>query len=318
MPMLLIREQECRMRVDATLIFELGLTKDKTEKKLVFESNRCGKRFDCQINAYENAGSNYYNEVFTNLLGVISSLGESGNRIAVIVLMDETQKDANSAFLSSLQNAIVELLNENELKIYLHLPEWVSLSTKVDHLKLYSDYLNNPFISNNTNDFLNQILTSVLERFGVGSSALSAGLASKAEKIEKLSQIIPVGASKELRAFIETEQNESFYNVLKKEIDKRGMTEVDCYKKANISRKLYWKIKNQPFYKPSKQTVAAFTIALKMDLDDSEKLLGVAGYSLSGASLFDMVIKFHIVEKKYNIYEINNVLYDFDQCLLGG
>lgn len=315
MPMQLIKGQDSRMRFDATLIFNLGVY---SEKEYSFNSDRCGKRFNYQIDAYSRVMPDYYDEVFTDLLSVISSLGKNIDRISVVVLMEETQEKINSEFLSSLQSAIVELLNENELKIYLHLPEWVSLSAKGDNLKLYSDYLNYPSKSNISNEFINQIITDALGKLFAGTAALSSGLSGESEKIEKLSQIIPAGASEELRAFIETEQNESFYNVLKKEIDKRGMTEVDCYKKANISRKLYWKIKNQPFYKPSKQTAAAFTIALKMDIDDAEKLLGVAGYSLSGASLFDMIIKYHIIEKKFDIYEINNVLYDFDQCLLGG
>lgn len=315
MPMQLIKGQDSRMKFDATLIFNLGVS---FEKEYLFNSGRDGKRINCQLNAYSKEISDYYSEAFTNLLSVISLLENNSDRIAVVVLMDEMQKDTNTAFLRSLQSAIVEVLNENELKIYLHLPEWISLSVKENHLKRYSDYLKNPSIRNISNEFLQQISTDVLGKLFAGSAILSPGLSCESEKIEKLSQIIPARASKELRAFIEAEQEESFYNALKKEIEKRGMTEVECYKKANISRKLYWKIKNQPFYKPSKQTAAAFTIALKMDLEDAENLLGVAGYSLTGASLFDMIIKYHIIEKKFDIYELNNILYDFDQCLLGG
>ena len=315
MPMQLVKGQDSRMKFDATLIFNLGVS---LEEEYLFNSGRGGKRFNCQLNAYSKEISDYYSETFTNLSSLISSLENNGDRIAVVVLMDEMKNDTNTAFLRSLQSVIVEILNENELKIYLHLPEWVSLSAKEDHLKLYNDFLKNPSIRNISNEFLQQILTDVLGNLFAGSAVLSPGLSGESEKIEKLSQIIPARASKELRAFIEAEQEESFYNALKKEIEKRGMTEVECYKKANISRKLYWKIKNQPFYKPSKQTAAAFTIALKMDLEDAEDLLGVAGYSLTGASLFDMIIKYHIIEKKFDIYEINNILYDFDQCLLGG
>ena len=306
MPMQIIKGLECRKRFDATLVFDFNLAKETEGKEYIYDSDRCGKRFDCPIDV--NVITDYTNFLIDNISGMVASLDDKENNIAIIAMMDKKQKKLNSVFLRDLQNTIIIMLHENELNVYLLLPEWVTLS----------NYAENCSVGKLSNVFLNQVLSGVFEKLASAVSVHTSGLTGDAEKIEKLSQIIPAGTAKELREFIETEQKESFYSYLKKEIDKRGMKEVECYKKANISRKLFWKIKNQPFYKPSKQTVAAFAIALKMDLKEAEELLGVAGYSLTGASLFDMILKFHIKEKKYDIYEINNVLYDFDQCLLGG
>lgn len=111
--------------------------------------------------------------------------------------------------------------------------------------------------------------------------------------------------------------DDSFAVLLLKLIDQKGMSDVQCYKKANVSKGTFWKINNDPKYRPSKPTVIAFAIALELSLEETDKLLRSAGFALSGNNYFDVIIEFYIGNGIYDIFEINAALFKYDQVCLG-
>lgn len=111
--------------------------------------------------------------------------------------------------------------------------------------------------------------------------------------------------------------DEGFSRTLLKLIDERGMTDVQCYKRANIDRKLFSKIRSDPDYRPSKTTAIALALALELSLPETQALLSRAGYTLSHSFLFDIIVEACIRKGVFNVLTVNELLFAYDQPLLG-
>lgn len=111
--------------------------------------------------------------------------------------------------------------------------------------------------------------------------------------------------------------DETFAEMLMRLIDEKGLRDPDVYKKANVTKQTFSKLRNNDQYNPSKQTVLAFAIALELNLDETKDLLLKAGYALSNSSRFDVIVSYFIENESYNLFEINAVLFEYDENTLG-
>ena len=197
-------------------------------------------------------------------------------------------------------DTIGEFLLHNDMTVYIVI---FSRTAYQISSKLFADiaeYVDDHYVDAHTDSQRERLRRmSVLE-----GRALSAGAAAAP---------MAVGGLDSLLAHLDA----GFSETLLKLIDRSGKKDSEIYKKANVDRKLFSKIRNNPDYKPSKATAIAFAIALELNLDETRDVVARAGYALSASSKFDVIIEYFIRQKKYDIFEINEALFAFDQSLLG-
>lgn len=207
--------------------------------------------------------------------------------------------------------AIKDFLSENEMEIYL-----VVYDRKAFRIseKLFSDvqsFIDERLVkpdlrrcfTDNGNEYTQYSMQPMMSDECPETAVASPMTSSK---------MIPKKSLEELmNAKVET-----FSEMLLRMIDEKGMTDVEVYKRANIDRKLFSKIRKKN-YVPKKITVVALIIALKLDMQEARELLGRAGFAFTQSSKFDIVIEYFIEQGKYDIFEINETLFAFEQQLLG-
>ena len=138
----------------------------------------------------------------------------------------------------------------------------------------------------------------------ISASFVGSAMASKALAPRSLDDVI-------------AQVSETWQQSLFRLIDDKGYDEVEVYKRANVDRKLFSKIRSNVSYQPKKITVIAFALALKLNLDETKDFLGRAGYALSPGSLFDVIVKYFIEQEVFDTYTINLALFDHGQPCLG-
>lgn len=200
--------------------------------------------------------------------------------------------------------AITEFISKNDIDVYLAVFDKTSFVVSEKLMGEVASYIDEHYIDTHN--------------FG-RSQLLDVEKASLAEANVPVFDVLPkaMAPSESLEDLVDN-LDEPFSVTLLNLIDSKGKTDVEVYKKANIDRKLFSKIRTGKGYTPKKPTILALAIALELNLDETDDLLERAGYALSHASKFDVIVEYFIVSGKYNIFDINEVLFKYDQPLLGG
>ena len=146
------------------------------------------------------------------------------------------------------------------------------------------------------------------------AAPLGAAPAAPAQKKAVLNPLRTFSSSL-IRALEQKE--ETFSQRLLRYIRERDLLEPEVYRHANLDRRLFSKIRGNPSYQPSRNTALALAVALRLNLEETEDLLRRAGYALSPSSRFDLIVVYYIKKGNYDIFEINETLYAFDESQLG-
>ena len=195
---------------------------------------------------------------------------------------------------------ISSFLMENEMQVYLVVFEKQSFELSEKLFKSVSSYIDANYVSDKMNL---EYGTSKVRRRNYEDMLLHESSYEITSKMPNLDGML-------------NNLDRGFSETLLDLIDRTGKKDSEIYKKANVDRKLFSKIRNNADYRPSKTTAIAFAIALELNMDETNDLLSKAGFALSQSSKFDVIVRYFIENKKYDIFELNSVLFEFDQPLI--
>ena len=202
--------------------------------------------------------------------------------------------------------AITEFLTENEMEVYIVVftRDEVEVSEKL--FRAVEQYIDDVYVGERYDAprEMQRRALYVETPMDALEGALSYAPSSPAMDMSTLAEMLD-------------QVDESFGKTVLRKIDEKGMTDVECYKRANIDRRLFNKIKNEPNYRPGKQTALAIAIALKLTLSETKELLMKAGFALSHSNKADIVVEYCIQAGLYDIFQINELLFRFDLSPLG-
>jgi hypothetical protein len=206
-------------------------------------------------------------------------------------------------------SVISEFLLQHDMNVFLVVYDRKAYSLSEKLFSAVTEYIDDNYI----------------EEHHIKSSQLRGGQASDVSYYEPMGSLVLVNeesdaySSKADRSLDDLigELDETFSQSLLRLIDEKNKSDVEVYKKANVDRKLFSKIRSNKDYRPSKVTAIAFALALELNLDETKDLIGRAGFALTHSSKFDVIVEYFIQQENYNVFEINEVLFGFDQILLG-
>lgn len=208
--------------------------------------------------------------------------------------------------------AIKDFLEDNDMDITIVVFDRESFVLSHDIDNRVRQFINDNYVSEAV-----KYDSSMGSRAGIiaDKSAVFSLISKRSKKTESINKSVSYYADLPLKEF--EVLDESFSQALLRIIDEKNLSDVQVYKKANIDRRLFSKIRSDKDYHPKKQTVLAFALALELSLEETGDLLSKAGFALSNSLLFDVIIRHYIEIKNYDIYEINEVLFKYDQTLIG-
>lgn len=195
-------------------------------------------------------------------------------------------------------NTISSFLFDNEMTVYLVVFDKTAYELSEKLFAGIEEYIDDNYVIRNSHNYNES--TYSLNRRSIPETDFCCA-----------SMPVPSGTKKRLDEYIKLD--ESFAEKLIKIIDAKGLNDVACYKKANVSKQTWHKLMTDKFYKPNKKTAVSFAVALELSLEETQNLLASVGFILSDSSLFDVIIKYCLENNIYDIWEIDSVLFKYDQ-----
>lgn len=214
--------------------------------------------------------------------------------------------------LQTAVDAITDYLAKHTMQVYLVMFDWVAYHGRSGGSHALQAYIDKHFTGNRAVPAAPVLFAANAEEVSPIAAKPKRSVFKRREQKPVTFGLIPDSLSKAV-----AQVDESFSQMLLRKIDESGMTDAECYKKANIDRRLFSKIRSDIHYKPKKTTAIAFALALELDLEETKELLMKAGFALTHSSKFDIIVEYFIEREEYDLFAINEALFRFDQVLIG-